>query len=106
MITTLQYRKTWFDEYVVGPPNYLRYNKNRKEEICYIFRIRTRCNGSQDCLKERHLVATNKYPFCNDARENERHIIEKCSEYKESRQICIVKLRTIGVERQGMDYLL
>ena len=38
--TGILYAQEWFIDKPEGLPNYLLFNKNRKRECCYIFRIR------------------------------------------------------------------
>ena len=37
-----------------GIPNYFKYNKHKKVEICYIFRLRSLADGSHETLFIRH----------------------------------------------------
>lgn len=60
----------------------MRYNRDRKKEICYIFRIRAEAEGSKNTLKKRHLLSGRTSTQCDmcNLQEDESiiHILDRC----------------------------
>ena len=46
MTTAQFYLQNWLRDKPPGLANYLNYNRHRKKEICYIFRLRAEADGS------------------------------------------------------------
>ena len=47
-----------------GLANYLKFNKNKKTEICYIFKLRAFADGSHETLFVRHLCPSRICTLC------------------------------------------
>lgn len=62
---------------------YIQINKHRVNEIRYIFKLRTGCDGSRDTLAMRHLIA-NEDTNCNicNTIETRKHILTECKTYE------------------------
>ena len=55
MKTAYRYLEHWIRDKPAGLANYLNFNKHRKKEICYIFKLRSESDGCNATLHKRHL---------------------------------------------------
>ena len=63
---------------------YLKLNRDRVQEILYIFKLRTGYDGSANTLQIRHQLSEEEHAWCRRCigyTESVKHIINECNQY-------------------------